>query len=82
MKPTVHLNGTAREELFEQYLSAGHALQDALAAMAKASPNGRDYYPSGPDALRVARNRWEVLMGHVRDAYQECQATAEHVADQ
>ena len=82
MKPIIHLNGTSKEDLLQQYLDAGHAIEAALRAMAKASPNGRDYYPLGPDAFRAAQDRWETLMRNVREAYQECQVTAEHVADQ
>ncbi len=82
MKPIVHLNGTSKNELLQQYLDAGHALQAALAAMHGAYPNGRDYYPSEPGAYVAARMTWDTHLAHVRDALAECQATAEHIADQ
>lgn len=44
--PTVHLNGTAAEDLHSQLDAAVDALRDALAAMNRAHPNGRDYYPT------------------------------------
>ena len=52
--PTIHLNGTSREELLDQLSRADRAadaLREALMGMA---PNGRDYYPQGDDAIHVA----------------------------
>jgi hypothetical protein len=53
--PTIHLNGTSREALAEQYaniMTAANALLDAIRA---AAPNDRDYYPQGPLAGSRAR---------------------------
>lgn len=44
-KPTLHLNGTAGEDLLAQYNAAHTAVQAALEALCKAAPHGRDYYP-------------------------------------
>ena len=52
--PTVHLNGTSREELMEQLLNAVEALRVAIDAVSAACPNGRDYYVQGPDATQEA----------------------------
>lgn len=49
--PTIHPNGTPHERLVEQLSNAVHALDDALKAIAEAEPNGRDFYPQGPDAI-------------------------------
>ena len=43
--PVIHRNGTSREALMEQYLDARNAVEDAIVALGKAAPNGRDYYP-------------------------------------
>lgn len=62
--PLVHLGGTSREELRQQYERLEEALRGANEAIQAATPNGRDYYPHGPDALRQAieehnqRARW------------------------
>lgn len=40
--PIVHLNGTSREQLMEERLNARDALQEALRALCRAAPNGRD----------------------------------------
>ena len=52
--PTIHLNGTGKERLIEPLCDASHALTDAYEALKQTAPNGRDYYPQGPDALRQA----------------------------
>lgn len=54
MLPTVHLNGTSRASLIEQYHEAYMKLQEALVALRKLDVNARDYYPQGPDAYRQA----------------------------
>jgi len=52
--PTVHLNGTSRVELMEQFQTAHNALYQAIRALEDCGPNGRDYYPQGDSALTVA----------------------------
>ena len=42
--PMVHLNGTSRDELLRQYSDALYALSNALDAIGRATPHGRDYY--------------------------------------
>ncbi len=57
--PTVHLNGTSREELVSQRLSVVTAIREAVVELRKAAPHGRDYYVQGPDAYNTARLIWE-----------------------
>lgn len=52
--PSIHLNGTSKNELLDQLQTAYSAVDAAMIAMSKAAPNGRDYYPQGPDAIRKA----------------------------
>ncbi len=54
MIPTVHMNGTSQDELVEQLCAASNALEAAIVALRGAAPNGRDFYPQGPDALTKA----------------------------
>jgi hypothetical protein len=42
--PTVHLNGSSREDLMTRYSTALAAVSSALDACYAASPHGRDYY--------------------------------------
>jgi hypothetical protein len=52
--PTIHLNGTSKQSLIDALCEASNKLNDAYEAMKQTAPNGRDYYPQGPDALRAA----------------------------
>lgn len=59
IKPTIHLNGTSAKSLQEEHLDAYHAIQAAIDALPH--PNGRDYYPQGPEVVYAAieqRNAW------------------------
>jgi hypothetical protein len=53
--PTVHLNGTSKKELLDQWRIAYLALHDARNALQLASPHGRDYYPQGPEVICAAQ---------------------------
>jgi hypothetical protein len=52
--PTIHLNGTSKESLIEQWSVAYIALHDACRTLQDAGPHGRDYYPQGPEAIFIA----------------------------
>jgi hypothetical protein len=43
-KPTIHINGTDAQSLFDGYYAALKAVQGAHKALAECAPNGRDYY--------------------------------------
>ena len=53
--PTIHLNGTSKDELLQQVCDANNALNAAISKLLEATPNARDYYPQGPDAFRSAQ---------------------------
>ena len=52
--PTLHLNGTSGESLINALCEASSKLDDAYNALKQTAPNGRDYYPQGPEALTKA----------------------------
>lgn len=52
--PTIHLNGTSKEQLLDDLGEASNALDAAYRALKECAPNGRDYYPQGAAALRQA----------------------------
>jgi len=60
--PTVHLNGTGRQNLIDQYADAYQALNDALQVLALSHPNARDYYVQGPDAFPRAADEHDDRM--------------------
>jgi hypothetical protein len=53
--PILHLNGTGRTTLRDEYAAAYDALLKAREAFASTTCNGRDFYPQGPDAYYKAR---------------------------
>jgi hypothetical protein len=52
--PLVHLNGTSEDDLVDQNIEAGEAIDQVVDAIRKAAPNGRDYYPLGDKAFQLA----------------------------
>jgi hypothetical protein len=79
--PTVHLGGTARQSLLDQFMEAGHALSLALSKMQAAFPNGRDYYPQGPGAVTLAMQDHASRVARVQSVVDEYGALCEAVAD-
>lgn len=53
--PSIHLNGTSKEELARQIEQALTDLNRALGSLEQAAPNARDYYPQGDGAFKQAR---------------------------
>jgi hypothetical protein len=82
IKPTVHLNGSSAEQLFEQICQALGALRVAQAALEQMGPNARDYYPQGPAAYTTARAEHQARHEHLRCVQEELEAIAEHVANE
>jgi len=76
-RPTVHLNGTSRDELRRAYENASQAVFRALDAVAQASPNGRDYYPQGPDAIITAGKQHRERTKKLHEVLEELQAIEE-----
>lgn len=52
--PTIHSNGTSAKELEKNNMKALEGIAVALEAIHDAAPNGRDYYPQGPEAIQTA----------------------------
>jgi hypothetical protein len=78
-KPTIHLNGTSREALESALEDANVAIGYAIEALAKAAPNGRDYYPQGDNAFNQARNEHVARIAKLTDVLADIQALYEHV---
>lgn len=54
--PTLHLNGTGKTTLRDEYAAAYDALTKARDAFAATTCNGRDFYPQGSHAYYQARD--------------------------
>jgi hypothetical protein len=78
--PTIHLNGTSKEVLLEDYCNAIHALHEAGSALAKAYPNARDYYPQGNGAINAAMDQHDDRMNRLRGIIKELEVIAEAVS--
>ena len=80
MKPTVHLNGTSKEALLDQYHTVISALRVALEAMVDAEPHARDYYPQGEGAFTLAQRESAWRLSQVLIIQDEFRQLQEHVA--
>ena len=80
-KPTIHLNGTGAEDLLEGYRTAMEGVSNAQNAMRAAWPNGRDYYPQGPDAINVAIREHAVRLLKLEEIHADLTELAVHCHD-
>ena len=78
MKPTIHLNGTSRQALYETYLDAHNALQQAIYAVERTYPNGRDYYPQGDEAIVTANNEHRARIRELNAVLHQLEALVCH----
>lgn len=53
--PTIHLNGTSRESLLQEYEAAFHAVHAAYEKVQALTVHGRDYYVQGTTAFPLAQ---------------------------
>jgi hypothetical protein len=75
------MNGTSARALLEGYCNAISAIHDALDALARAAPNGRDYYPQGPNACALADGEHDARKHALIKVMNELQVLAEHVEE-
>lgn len=80
--PTVHRNGTAYEDLFEQVMIAREALEGAVKALRRMSPNGCDYYLQGEVAIMEASSQHSDRIRAVEKILEELYEVAIGIADQ
>ena len=82
--PTIHLNGTSRNELYEQVTSAGQAVQEAIHKLAEAAPHGRDYYvvPAGDLKFDRAQEQHFARIAKLQEVYDELETIYQGLANQ
>ena len=68
--PTLHLNGTGKTTLRDEYANAYAAIDKAIDALAAATLNGRDYYPQAEGAYYQARRERDAALDQLRQAHQ------------
>ena len=69
--PTIHPNGTAKDDLLEGLKIAYRAVFDAKQALRNTAPNGRDYYPQGNDTLKKAQEEHYSRIDRLQSVAQE-----------
>jgi hypothetical protein len=80
--PTIHLNGTAYGDLFEQVMTAREALEAAIRALDQMSPNGCDYYLQGDVAIMEASSQHSDRIRAVEKVAEELYEIAIGISDQ
>lgn len=78
-KPTVHMNGTGADDLVEGFCEGYRAIGEAMETLAKHGPNGRDYYPQGPEAVSAAIAEHRDRLQRLDTLRAELLELAEHV---
>lgn len=78
--PTIHLNGTNRDDLLEALEQAHEAVRLAQEKLALCGPNARDYYPQEEGAFYVAQEEHSDRMRKLTDVRRELEEQAEHLA--
>jgi hypothetical protein len=72
------LNGTSKDDLLAGYRKA----IEALDAMKEIAPNGRDYYPKGPDAILEAKEDHSYRLKKILEVKRQIESIAVKVSDQ
>jgi hypothetical protein len=78
VKPTLHLNGSGASSLMDGYTAAAQALRAAVDALACTAPNGRDYYPQGPEAIGKATAQHMDRIRRLQEVQSELVAIRRH----
>ena len=79
MLPTIHRNGTSRDSLLESARSAFDAIDNAINEYRATCPNGRDYYPQGPEALGLALKKHQANLKALEAIKSELMEMQEHL---
>jgi hypothetical protein len=64
--PTIHLNGSGRENLTAGYAAMHRAIEVAIDAMVANSPHGRDYYVK-PGSYELAATVYQSRLSALRE---------------
>jgi hypothetical protein len=76
--PTIHLNGTSTQALFDANLTAVQAVEHAIDTLAQAAPNARDFYVQGPHAFARAQREHQERQRLLNRIVMELTQIADH----
>ena len=77
--PTIHLNGTAAQDLLDDLFNAMAATKAAVEVLNKTAPNGRDYYPQGHGVIWIAEEEHRARVQKLLDVCNELQQITEGI---
>ena len=76
--PTIHLNGDTAQTLTDGYSTAMIAVRDAIEVVCKTYPNGRNFYPQGPQAITAAMEEHRSRLVRLEEIAKELEELAIH----
>lgn len=79
--PSVHLNGTSRVQLLNDYLHTYQLLCAFTEAFNFIEFHAHDYYVQGPDAWPRARTERDAMHHHIRRLKEYLEAHLVHLSD-
>ena len=79
--PSIHLNGSGRRMLTEDYTTAYRAIQAAIRPFQSVEFNARDYYPQGADAFTRARRQRDVQLQHLAEVQHYLETHLMHIGE-
>lgn len=74
--PTIHLNGTEAKRLLYEYIALAQAIENATAALERATCNARDFYPQGDHAFNCAKYERTQMFQKLKDLQEYASAWA------
>ncbi len=77
--PCIHLNGTSRQSLFDQYDTAWNAVDKALDALGAIEVHDRDYYPLGSEAISTAHKEHRARIKALATVKEELFQILDHI---
>lgn len=78
--PIIHLNGTPKQMLLDQLNNAYRKIDEAIYALRRAAPNGRDYYPE-PGRMDWAVEQHDRRMRALCDLLSEIECEIQMIDD-
>lgn len=79
--PQININGSSKSDLIQPRLKAMDHLMDAIEALQRATPNGRDY-PGNAVACTADREEHYDRLAKLRALREEIMAEAVHIKEQ
>lgn len=80
--PRVHLNGTSKTALIEQYLEAYRAVEKAITKVAANYPHARDYYVQGNEVVAQSQREHTSRIARLKEISKELEDIVQGIVNQ